>query len=151
MKVKAFLNNYPLQVLSFILAVVFTAIMSHYNWQIAVAQVCFIALISIAGMVRTRLINEKLKRAVKKTANYLDFSQKNSLDGFPFPVIVAEDNGKILWCNDLFYKSVIEDKQLQSDSVEQFIGANLAQLSSTDNYLIEYNEKNIHYIQIKLQ
>ncbi|MFY9379369.1 MAG: DHH family phosphoesterase [Acutalibacteraceae bacterium] len=141
MKVKAFLNNYPLQVLSFILAVVFTAIMSHYNWQVAVAQVCFIALISIAGMVRTRLINEKLKRAVKKTANYLDFSQKNSLDGFPFPVIVAEDNGKILWCNDLFYKSVIEDKQLQSDSVEQFIGANLAQLSSTDNYLIEYNEK----------
>ncbi len=141
MKVKTFLNNYPLQVLSFILAVVFTAIMSHYNWQVAVAQVCFIALISIAGMVRTKLINEKLKRAVKKTANYLDFSQKSSLDGFPFPVIVAEDNGKILWCNDLFYKSVIEDKQLQSDNIEQFIGASLAQLLSTDNYLIEYNGK----------
>ncbi len=141
MRVKAFFTNYPLQILSFIIAVIFTAIMSYYNWQIAVVQAILLVAISFSGIIRTRLVNEKLKRAVKKTASYLDFSQKNALQGFPFPVIVTEDNGKILWCNDLFYKNVIADKQLQTDNIRQFIGKNLSEFLSTGKNITEYNEK----------
>jgi len=142
MKVKTFFMNYPIQITVFIIAMIFTGIMAYYNWQIAVVQVSLILVIAVVAIVRSKSVSDRLKRTVKKTADYLDYSQKNSLDGFPFPVVVAEENGKILWCNELFNAKVIVDEQLQSDDIKQFtLGMELSELLSMGSSSTEYKGK----------
>ncbi|NCC87138.1 MAG: hypothetical protein EOM05_04640 [Clostridia bacterium] len=142
MKVKTFFINYPLQIVAFIIAMIFTGIMAYYNWQVAVAQVFLIVVIAVAAVLRAKLVSDRLKRTVKRTAEYLDYSQKKSLDGFPFPVVVAEENGKILWCNQLFNAKVIVDEHLPSDDINQFIlGMDVSELSLIGSSTTEYKGK----------
>lgn len=142
MKVKTFFINYPLQIAAFIIAMIFTGIMTYYNWQVAIAQVSLIVVIAVVAVLRAKLVNDRLKRTVKKAAEYLDYSQKNSLDGFPFPVVVAGENGKILWCNQLFNAKVIVDEHLQSDDIKQFaLGMDISELSLIGSSAAEYKGK----------
>ncbi|MEG1244331.1 MAG: DHH family phosphoesterase, partial [Oscillospiraceae bacterium] len=114
--------------------------MAYYNITIAIAQAILIVAIVIGAIISARVVSEKLKQTVKKTAQYLDFTQRESLEVFPFPIAVVEENGKIKWNNELFSARIIDDNFLQNDNIDQFIpGIQLNELSPLDSISTEYN------------
>lgn len=152
MKIKNFFANYPLQITATLLAIVFTGFMAYYNLIIAIAQSILIFAIVIVSVVIERVVSERLKQNVKNTAKYLDFSQKESLEGFPFPVVVVDESGKINWNNELFSEKIIGDNFLQNDNIEQFIpGIKLSELSTMDTVNIEFNSRKFTAFNSKIK
>ena len=107
MKIKSFFSSYPLQIAATVIGLICTGFMAYYNWPIAIAQGILLIAIAIGSIVRSKMASKKLKRTVDLTSDYLAYKKENSLEGFPFPTAVVDESGKILWCNDVFYTSLV--------------------------------------------
>lgn len=112
------------------------------DWQLATAELVVLAAAVGVSVVLTRRMKNRVGSSVKQLNNAFDFTQKDSVDSFPLPVVTADAGGNIVWYNDLFKARVLDDRELLGEHVSTLIGdVTLAELSDLGSTPAEYGER----------
>ena len=124
MKLKGFWYDSVLLALIFAVAAGFTALAAvRFNQKMLALYEC-IAILCISAFAVFRVLTNRRRynRIIRKTAEKLDYTDYNVLSGLSYPVCVCNDEGHIVWCNDLFISDISEKEITQATSVKTFIG-----------------------------
>ncbi|MDR0315008.1 MAG: DHH family phosphoesterase [Oscillospiraceae bacterium] len=144
MDIKNVAKNDPFQVIFILLSVVLTGITAYYNWQIAVIEAAVVLALAAILLIYNKISKNNLKKIAQISAQFLDYTKDNSLENFPFPTVVADHTGKIVWLNEIFEKEVMAGSNPANYDIEQFTsGYSLDEITANGSVAAEYN--NIKY------
>lgn len=121
-KIKSFFANHTLQIIAFVIGIICTGFVFLDNLPVAITQVILLIAIAIGSFLHSQISGRRLKKTVQMTSKYLSIKDTKTLEGFPFATAVVNQNGKIVWCNDLFYSQLVESELLVEDNISEFTG-----------------------------
>lgn len=122
MKKRIWVNS-PVTILLLILVALLAA-QNYYlsgmkNTVVLVVQaICIVA--AIAAVVANKVnFRRYIRHSVSAAGKYLTGAQKESVEQFPLPVVVAGERGDLIWCNSKFEEQVF--------SIENAVGMDLSE------------------------
>ncbi len=67
-------------------------------------------------------MNREIKRLLEQVSDSITPSRRDSLEQFPLPVLSANEQGEILWYNDLMRKNMLDGSDCYTRSVGELFG-----------------------------
>ncbi len=132
-----------MDLLSMFFAIAFSVYTAVFlDRSVGLAELIIIFLITLLIIITRAISRKRVQRLVAKIALTLDFSDEQSLNEFPFPLLVANPNGEIAWYNELFMYDVMDNSKFYSNDVRQFTsGIDMLTLASKSSADVTYKDK----------
>ena len=130
-----------ISVVSIIAAALSTLYLFTIDYTIALVQAALFLSILLVWLIVSAFKTASLKKSVKRASKY--FEQPGVLGERPFPAVLCDANGEIVWFNDAFGKNVLGESVIKSGNIVEFIkDVSLETLCITENGTsITYGEK----------
>lgn len=110
MKIKNLIRELPIATAAVVVSVVFTVITAITgNRKVAVAEAIVIVLIVAFAFAYYAFFSKKRKNMVHRIFDSFDFADGKRHENFPLPVLVTEEDGKIIWHNHIFENIVLSN------------------------------------------
>ena len=130
-----------IDLLSLVFAVAFSVYTVYFLNLVVGLMELIVVFFAASAILISRLISRKrIQGLVSHIAYTLDFSDEQSINQFPFPLLVANASGEIAWYNELFYENVLASGKITGNNISQFTsGIEVAALASKQSSNITYN------------
>lgn len=124
MKFKGFRYDIAYIAATFFAACVFATVtgLVYHNKNLAVAEAVVFGLVFLYGFVRTFTAKIRYKKVLLTTAKKLDYTDNKVLSNLPFPVTVCDDNGLIVWSNEIFIKDILDNDISGITNIHSVVG-----------------------------
>ena len=122
MKFRDIIHSYLTEILAFITALVFAVVISFDNLPYGTAFAASTVFITILALISAASGNSKLKRTVSASQKYFSPLNAEDADKFPMPCVMTDAKGNILWYNNLFGATVIDDDTMKSGNIRGIMG-----------------------------
>lgn len=120
-----------------------------YIFFIEMAVALFSIFIVLLGLKRSQ---SYLSRVVKNAVNRLDGKDREYLNEFPIPVLVAGSDGDVVWFNDQFKVQLCNGRDATGDFLKQYIpNTTLEYVLSSDGADVIYGDRRYTVIGSKLE
>lgn len=90
----------------FILSLLFDFVIIYFNIKIGLICLSLIVLLTIYNIRLNRKKNKQLLEYIETLTLNIDTASKDTLLKFPFPILISEYNGDIIWYNHKFLNTV---------------------------------------------
>lgn len=153
MNFKQYFKYNLIDLLSFLFAVAFAVYTVYFlNFVVGLAELIVIFCSSLAILISRLISQKRIQGLVAQVAHTLDFSDEQSMNHFPFPILVANASGEIAWYNELFTDKVLGSGRINGNSISQFTsGIDAQTLASKKSADITFNGRSYTVLCSTLQ
>ena len=133
-------KTYPVAVISLGVCLIFAGVTFAFSWQLATAELLFLFGGLAFELLRLYFHGRRVKKTVLQITNSLSFSDQESAQTFPLPLLAVDSGGRVLWYNELFRTRVLGGKKLEDARASQFTsGIPVEELLAQDSVPVEYD------------
>ncbi len=120
-KMNKVISMYPITIPAVVVCVLLCLVLFFYNVYFAVAGLLLILVLVLLGIIKTNVNFKRLEGTVDELQKKLSADDKNGeLSKFPLPVLIFDVTDKVLWYNNIFKNSFLEDIYLEETDVKVF-------------------------------
>ncbi len=118
-----------------------TVVSAFFDYRLFIVQLVITAAVTVF-VVRSFSKKEKqLYKSLAAAGTLLSASDRTALKAFTIPIVMTADTGEILWYNDLFRSSVIENEDEIGKNIRSIIGQDTGKFFSLNNEWVSYRQK----------
>lgn len=99
-------------------------------------------LVILFVLIRLRFMQTDIRRYLQEIEQTLTSAQRETLDSFPIPVLVASRKGEIVWYNTLFQKAALGQDDMYGRRLEEIIpNIDMENLAGSEGYEVAFRER----------
>ena len=143
----------PLQITLLVILAAFTVVMYFNNVVLFWAQLAVTLGCTVAVILSNMFANRRIHRLLQSVAYTLKATDTDLIKDYPMPVLVANQDGEVVWYNDCFRTNVIIGEDIYGTSAKD-IFSNLKFLAedfTSGTAEIEYNSKKYTVFGVKVK
>lgn len=101
----------PLFVLLAVLSVLLLPAAFFWDWRVFALESLFVIGVLTFGILRLTVLRKDMRRYLTRIASHLDPGDRTALESTPLPVVVTNEFGELIWYNEKFRQSVLQDTE----------------------------------------
>ena len=136
------IKSYPITIASICISIIVCIILCFYNYIAAIAGFVILAIFIIAFGIGKNFEINSLKNSVKLLQNKFSPNETGELNKFPLPVVIINNEDKIIWYNKLFDNEFIEKSQAFNIDIKEITnGKDTEYIKNNRVVNCKFNEK----------
>lgn len=122
MKAGYVIRTYPLSFALVLLSAAFCIVTAFLNWRVALVQVAFLLIFTVAAALKARHDFQVIRKTVSALNASFSAEENSSLTNFPLPVAVFDNSDRVVWYNQKFNNEVLAQGSAKDSEIMQFTG-----------------------------
>ena len=122
MKAGYVIRTYPLSFALVLLSAAFCIVTAFLNWRVALVQVAFLLIFTVAAALKARHDFQVIRKTVSALNASFSAEENSSLTNFPLPVAVFDNSDRVVWYNQKFNNEVLAQVSAKDSEIMQFTG-----------------------------
>lgn len=142
----------PIILILIIVSTLITIATAFFNWRLFYICLAILVVGLVIVLFKLRRLNKDVTNFLRYVGDTLTSVQQNAISNFPIPVLVANNEKKIVWYNDIYRTNVLDGQDKYGDGVETIIGTiDLSKPCRRSGYNVLFGEKyyNVYYVRSK--
>jgi len=133
MKLPKFSFHIPVEVLACVVFYAAAGLLARYNLSYALIAAAAFTLLIAAGLLRANWKKRRRQQLLAALAQHLEAGERETLENFPFPLLVCDGEGEILLYNEKFNQEVAREQIIADMRLEDFTGGKTVEGLSGDS------------------